>query len=408
MDFPFELPLLLDGACGTNLIEQGMPPGVCVEKWILDNPDIFKKLQAEFIEAGSMAVLTPTFGANRKRLEAYGYGDNVREFNLALAKLSLDVAKPHGVLVGGSVSPSSLMVKPYGNSTFDEVLTIYTEQISALKEAGVDFIMLETNISLADMRAGLLVAIENGLPCFVSMTVDTNGFTVMGVGFLPALITMQEMGACAFGLNCSTGPDLILEMIKSVSPHAKVPLIAKPNAGNPGGSGPSNSPVSDKHFAESMSDILNRGAKIVGGCCGTKPSHIKALSDIISSSVYVRPELDADDFAACSEREAYFLDNQIEYSDHIKCSYDMADDFLEVEEKGDTIALVEINNVEDADLFVENSCMARLPLAVITYDAFSLEYTLKNYQGRLILNSDSAVDKNVLESLAKKYGAILY
>ena len=138
MSFPFHLPLILDGATGTNLIAAGMPSGVCVEQWILEHPEKLLALQRAFLEAGSNAVMAPTFGANREKLAAYGLQDEVEEINLKLVALSKEAAEPFHALVGGDVSPAGVMIEPYGDLTFDELYDIYLEQIRALKKAGVE------------------------------------------------------------------------------------------------------------------------------------------------------------------------------------------------------------------------------------------------------------------------------
>ena len=258
MSFPFHLPLILDGATGTNLIAAGMPSGVCVEQWILEHPEKLLALQRAFLEAGSNAVMAPTFGANREKLAAYGLQDQVEEINLKLVALSKEAAEPFHALVGGDVSPAGVMIEPYGDLTFDELYDIYLEQIRALKKAGVDFIALETQMSLADLRAGVLAAKEAGLPVFATITVEDNGRTIMGTKFLPVLITLQALGAAAVGLNCSTGPEVMEELLEGAVSHAQVPLIAKPNAGKPSQEDPAVYPLSPAEFAEKMASFWLR------------------------------------------------------------------------------------------------------------------------------------------------------
>ncbi len=208
MKFPFSLPLLLDGATGTNLLERGMPRNVCVEEWICQNPSILQQLQKEFIDAGAQAIYAPTFGANRACLARYGLEDKVEEFNRKLVALSKQVAKPKNVLVGGSLCPTGLFVPPHGEADFDDIYEIYREQIRVLDEAEVDFFIIETQTSLADMRAAVLAARSTNLPVFVTITVDKNGQTATGGTLLPVMITLQSMGVDAIGLNCSFGPKI--------------------------------------------------------------------------------------------------------------------------------------------------------------------------------------------------------
>lgn len=408
MSFPFPLPLLLDGATGTNLIAAGMPSGVCVEQWIVDHPDVLTALQSKFIAAGSNALYAPTFGANRIKLASYGLQDKVEEINIKLVELTKSVARPAGALVGGDLSPTGLMVEPYGNAAFEELCDIYNEQAAALKKAGVDFIGVETQMSLADMRAGVLAAKAVGLPVFVTMTVEDNGRTIMGAKLLPALITLQAMGADAVGLNCSTGPVIMQELLREVLPHAAVPLIAKPNAGKPSAADPSQYDLSAEQFAADMKILLDMGVQIVGGCCGTRPEHIAALHEVIKSTAFTPKECPPDHFACAIESESFFLGDDIVLSEPIACSYDLCDDLIDIEDEQVNTALVEVNSIDDAKLLVENSSMTRLPIDIMVHDLNVLEYTLRNFQGRLLVDTDCGIDKQLIKPIADKYGAIIY
>ena len=227
MKFPFSLPLLLDGATGTNLLERGMPRNVCVEEWICQNPSILQQLQKEFIDAGAQAIYAPTFGANRACLARYGLEDKVEEFNRKLVALSKQVAKPKNILVGGSLCPTGLFVPPHGEADFDDIYEIYREQIRVLDEAEVDFFIIETQTSLADMRAAVLAARSTNLPVFVTITVDKNGQTATGGTLLPIMITLQSMGVDAIGLNCSFGPEDMTEFINDIAQHSRVPSLQR-------------------------------------------------------------------------------------------------------------------------------------------------------------------------------------
>ena len=252
MKFPFSLPLLLDGATGTNLLERGMPSNVCVEEWICQNPAILQQLQKEFIDAGAQAIYAPTFGANRACLARYGLEDKVEEFNRKLVALSKQVAKPKNILVGGSLCPTGLFVPPYGEADFDDIYEIYREQIRVLDEAEVDFLIIETQTSLADMRAAVLAARSTNLPVFVTITVDKNGQTATGGTLLPVMITLQSMGVDAIGLNCSFGPEDMTEFINDIAQHSRVPIIAKPNAGLPSHYNGGNGYLSPDEFSHHM------------------------------------------------------------------------------------------------------------------------------------------------------------
>jgi len=409
MSFPFKLPMLLDGATATNLTAAGMPSGVCVEKWILEHPETLVKLQSDFIAAGAQAVYAPTFGANRACLRNYGLDDDVADLNAKLVALSQSIAKPAGVLVGGGLCPTGLFVPPLGDADFDDIYDIYREQIRALSKAGVDFIVVETQTSLADMRAAVLAARTTNLPIFVTITVDESGRTLTGGSLLPAVITLQAMGVDAIGLNCSFGPKLMLEFIDEVMAHVSIPIIAKPNAGVPMWNMPGNTGyISPAEFAGEMRLLMEAGARVVGGCCGTTPEHLKALADVVKD--FAPPEIpkEPDCYAAAIEREAFFLGDDIVFSEPIECTSSLGDDLIDLDDELVTAALVEVNSVDDAMILCENSAMTRLPIAVHSDNLTVLDAALRYFQGRLIVDSDCQIETELIEPLAAKYGAIVY
>lgn len=409
MSFPFSLPLILDGATGTNLIAAGMPSGVCVEQWILEHPQVITDLQQKFIDAGSNALYAPTFGANRQKLGGYGLQDRVEEFNLRLVDLTKRVAGPAGVLVCGDISPAGVMIEPYGDLTFDELFDIYLEQARALKKAGVDFLAVETQMSLADMRAGVLAAKEVGLPVFVTMTVEENGRSIMGANPLSVLITLQAMGADAVGLNCSTGPDLMGNILKALLPHAAVPLIAKPNAGKPCEGQETKYDLAPVQFADEMKGLWESGIAILGGCCGTTPEHIAALAAALRDAAPARSlPAEPDNFAGAIEGEPFFLGDDIVLSEPLECSYDLADELIDLEDETINAVLVAVNTKEEAQTLIESASMTRLPIVIHCTDLNVLEYTLRNFQGRLLVDSENGLEEQQLLPIAQKYGAIIY
>lgn len=409
MSFPFKLPLLLDGATATNLADAGMPGGVCVEKWILENPQKLVDLQSQFIAAGAQAVYAPTFGANRACLANYGLEEDVAGINQKLVALSQSIAKPAGVPVGGNVCPTGLFVPPFGDSDFDDIYDIYREQIRALDDAGVDFIIIETQTSLADMRAAVLAARTTNLPVFVTITVDESGHTLTGGSLLPAVITLQAMGVDAIGLNCSFGPGPMLEYVEQVAPHVSVPIIAKPNAGVPMWNAPANGGIlSPAEFAVQMRRLMEAGARIVGGCCCSTPEHLKALAVVAKDFVPPEAPEEPDCYAAANEREAFFLGDDILFSEPISCTSSLGEDLIDLDDEQVTSALVEVNSLDDAMLLCENSTMTRLPIAVHCDSLPVLDAALRYFQGRLIVDSACPIETELIEPLAAKYGAIVY
>lgn len=413
MKFPFKLPLLLDGATGTNLMERGMKGNCCVEEWICQNPSILLQLQKEFIDAGAQAIYAPTFGANRARLAHFGLADKVSELNTQLVALSKQAAKPHGVLVGGSLCPTGLFVAPHGKADFDDIYAIYREQIRALASAEVDFLAIETQTSLADMRTAVLAARGTNLPIFVTITVDQSGKTITGGALLPIIITLQSMGVDAIGLNCSFSPNNMAPLIHAIAQHTGVPIIAKPNAGLPSSYGEGHGYLSPAEFSQHMEPLLDAGATIIGGCCGTTPAHIAALKQMLQNHqddiTYTEQSLEyVDDYAATIESEPFFLTDHLTYSEPITCSISLGDDLIEVDDERANVALVEINSVDDALILAEFGHMSRLPVAVKAETLPILEAALRYFQGRLLIDSACCIEQELLESIATKYGAIVY
>ena len=230
---PLSLPILLDGATGSELYKRGMPAGACTEQWVLGHPEALLELQRGYVAAGSQVLIAPTFGANRVRLEQHGIFGQVADYNRRLVELSRQAAGGRA-LVAGDMAPTGLFIAPFGESSFEELVAIYTEQAAALAAAGVDLFLIETTMTMPEARAAVLACKSvSDRPVWVTFTCDENGRTLSGTDVLAALIVMQGMGVDAFGLNCSSGPAEMLEQMRRLTPYTTVPLIAKPNAGLP-------------------------------------------------------------------------------------------------------------------------------------------------------------------------------
>jgi len=405
-EFPFQLPMFLDGGTGTHLIAAGMPEGVCVEQWVLDNPEVISNLQRSYVKSGSNAVYAPTFGANRVKLASFGMADKVKEINTALVRLTRE-AVGEGVLVGGDISPTGLFIPPYGDTPFEELVDIYREQATALAEAGVDFIGFETMLSLWECRAGLLAARDLGLPVFVTITVDGNGRTMMGTNLPTAVVVLQELGAAAIGINCSEGPVGLAEQFYRAAVCAKVPLIAKPNAGRPDPNDPSRFDLTVEQFAAGMEQLAAAGVSIFGGCCGTGPEHIAAIQHLKpgKGSFY-------DDAVVCAnEGHLFFLPEEwsgLFPSEPLECSYSLEDDLIDMEDERYNCAVVRIESEDDAMLLSELAGVARLPISILCDDAAVLETALRCFHGRAMVDSSSEIDSETLQSIAARYGAVVY
>ena len=278
-----EKAILLDGATGSNLFVMGMPRGICSEEWILDHPDVLVELQKAYVEAGSQILCAPTFGANRFNLSSHGLGAQVEEMNHELVKISKK-AVDGKAYVAGDVTAIVKMIGMSPEATYEKAMERYKEQMRYLVDAGVDVILMETMTSMDEAMAALEAAQQVcDLPVLCSMTIDADGSIYAGGHIFEAAETLQEMGADAVGINCSVGPEQLVSIVEGLNQRLHIPMIVKPNAGMPKiyDTGEASYDMTPERFGRSMKVLLEKGAKIVGGCCGTTPDYIRELKKII-------------------------------------------------------------------------------------------------------------------------------
>lgn len=273
--------LFLDGATGSNLMKAGMPRGVCTEAWILDHKEVLKNLQRSYAKSGSDILYAPTFGANRIALEGHGLAKELESMNRALVAISREVADEAGhILVAGDVTTAGRPIGSEPAFSYENLFSVYQEQISILADSKVDLLVAETLLSVEE--AMLIVdaaASVCDLPIMCSITVSSDGAAYFGGTAMELVASVQEMGAVAAGINCSTGPDQLEAIVKSMKEVASIPLIVKPNAGMPVIDEKGNAIYSMQPdaFAKHMRVLEQAGAGILGGCCGTTPDFIRAL-----------------------------------------------------------------------------------------------------------------------------------
>ena len=275
--------VLLDGATGSNLRKAGMPVGISSEQWVLENPRVLQELQSAYVEAGSQIVYAPTFAANRISLRNFDLQDRVVELNTKLVKISRDGVGSRA-LVAGDLTTTGQLLEPQGNLTYDALYQAYREQIKALVDAGVDLIVAETMLGVDETVVALDAAQSVcDIPVMCSLTLEVDGTAMYGGNAVEAVITLQEMGAAAVGLNCSVGPDQLESVVANMKAVAKVPIIAKPNAGMPviNDKGEALYDMNADDFARSAKRLVEVGAGIVGGCCGTTPEYIRTLAEVL-------------------------------------------------------------------------------------------------------------------------------
>ena len=292
--------LYLDGATGSNLVKAGMPSGVCPEQWILEHRDVMLKLQKDYVQAGTNILYAPTFTANRIKLAEYHLEKNMSAMIHELVAISREAAASspgHTVLVAGDITMTGEQLKPMGKMELEDLIDIYKEQILSLMDAGVDLLVVETMMSLAETRAALIAAKEVcDLPVIATLTFEADGRTLFGTDAKTAAIVLESLGASAIGANCSTGPAQMESIISDMVTHTRIPVIAKPNAGLPflDENGNTCYNMEAEEFTEEMEVLVNAGAAILGGCCGTTPEFIRQIHDRFGTEAKVtavrRPE----------------------------------------------------------------------------------------------------------------------
>lgn len=277
--------LYLDGATGSNLVKAGMPSGVCPEQWILEHRDVMLKLQKDYVQAGTNILYAPTFTANRIKLAEYHLEKNMSAMIHELVAISREAAASspgHTVLVAGDITMTGEQLKPMGKMELEDLIDIYKEQILSMVDAGVDLLVVETMMSLAETRAALIAAKEVcDLPVIATLTFEADGRTLFGTDAKTAAIVLESLGASAIGANCSTGPAQMESIISDMVTHTRIPVIAKPNAGLPflDENGNTCYNMEAEEFTEEMEILVNAGATILGGCCGTTPEFIRQIHD---------------------------------------------------------------------------------------------------------------------------------
>jgi len=266
-DLVKERTVLLDGGMGTELIKHGIPQGACSESWNEEKPKIVKKIHKSYYDAGSDVVLTNSFGGNKIKLDSHGFGEKCHELNLAAAKLAVEV-RPEGKFIAGSMGPTGKFLKPHGEFTEEEFENAYGIQAKALTEGGVDFLLIETQYDLKEALCALKGAkMNSNIPVFVTITFNLTPrgyFTIMGT-------------------NCTLDSSDMVNLIKVMREATPLPLIAQANAGQPTISSDGKVLYSQEieDYVGHIPQMIQNGANLIGGCCGTNPDYIRRMAEVI-------------------------------------------------------------------------------------------------------------------------------
>jgi len=393
---------VLDGAMGSRLMEAGMKMGECPEKWILSDPSremLCENIQRGYIRAGADIIYAPTFGANPGALKRYGLAEKTEEYNARLAGISRRAAEAEGknVLVAGDISCTGCFLEPYGTDTFDDLYDIFARQIKALDKAGVDLFVIETQISLSEARAALLAVKElTDKKAFVTVTLSGTK-TMSGNDVGACCVSLLALGADAFGINCSSGPDEMAEPVRILADLMPddIPLIVKPNLPLDG-----SKPLSPSEFAESVSRLAALGASAVGGCCQTSDAYIAELKKAVTGTTPGK-RLGKWKNMCASDREAFCPVRSMTVSAELPCDSDLCDAVFDVCED---IICVRVSSPEDAAYLTEAVPFIKTPLMLVSDFPDALESALRVYPGRAIISENCRIPAQALEKIVKKYG----
>lgn len=432
MDLIRETPIFLDGATGSNLLKRGMPAGVCPEKWILEHREVLIGLQKEFVEAGSNILYAPTFSANRIKLKEYGLEEQIREMNHELVAVSKEAAGGKA-LVAGDLTMTGEQLAPMGKMDFEELISIYKEQIGYLVEADVDLLVVETMMSLQETRAALIAAKETcDLPVMATMTFEADGRSLYGTDAVTAAVVLESLGAAAVGANCSTGPDKMTEIIRAMADATTVPIIAKPNAGLPflDENGQTVYDMKETEFAEGMKLLVEAGASIVGGCCGTSPFYIRAEKEAVGKMRIRHREPGTLRYLTSERKTVAFglndpfmiIGERINPTGKKKLQAQLREGSMEMvsafaeEQEACGASILDINmgmsGIDEKAMMLRAvetvTGLTSLPLSIDSSHVDVIEAALRRYPGRALINSISCekVKFDSLLPIAKKYGAM--
>ncbi len=414
--------ILLDGATGTMLQKSGLKLGEIPETLNITRPETVIDIHKQYIESGTQILTTNTFGANSYKMKNSGY--TVQELIGAAVKNARSAAGDKA-LVALEIGPIGQLLEPAGSLSFDEAYEYFKEEILAGQDT--DIIFFETFTDLLELKAGVLAAKENSdKPVVASMTFEKNGRTFAGVSVASAAITLEGLGVCALGVNCSLGPDELAPIVKEFTEWTSLPIFVKPNAGLPDPNSNTYN-VTAEDFAESMDKITDYGTvKLVGGCCGTTPDYIKALKKVIDNKNYKKAS-PKKDTAVCSATTAVEINQPRIIGERINptgkklfkealinndIDYILSQAISQIKAGADILDVnVGLPEIDEKDMMVRVikalQSVVDVPLQIDSTKPDVLEAALRVYNGKPIINSVNGEEKslNAVLPLVKKYGA---
>lgn len=378
MKFSFSLPLI-----GENIRSEDRNAG--------DNEETvrIKEKSRDIISAGVNMLLAPTEGITHERLDEISRDDEFADLCSSITEMTAELAGDKAE-VGGLIAPSG--IEQYTGGIFESLYFDYLEKITVLKDSGADFILLNNAGTLGEMRAAVFAAETAEIPIFITMDVDEDGKNVTGTDYIASLITLQSLGAAAFGISCSEGTEIQAELLSAAFAHAEIPLVAVG--------------ALSCCSKEELTMLSESGAAIFFNNAGSLDSD--TVSFVKKLSVRYDASEEKDSYAAAVDREAFFLFDDLVLSEPLTCSYRLADDIIDMDDENINSVYVELYSTDDAAILADNASMTRLPITVHSNDAVTLEAALRYFQGRLIVDTRCDISEEQMQQFSEKYGAILY
>lgn len=430
--------VVLDGGMGTLLQGAGLRPGEMPERWNVERPEVVEAIHRGYFEAGSHVVSTNTFGANRLKFEAEELETIVREA-VAIARRAAESAAPTGAdpdaprFVALDIGPTGRMLKPLGDFDFEDAVAIFAETVRLGVKYGVDLVIVETMNDSYETKAALLAVKENSdLPVLVSCAYGADGKLMTGADPTAMVAMLEGMGADAIGVNCSLGPDALAPVVRQYLAHASVPVLLKPNAGLPEVvDGKTVYTVAPDAFAEAVASLVHDGVRLVGGCCGTTPAYIAAVThhirerELIAAPIAEKTETVVSSYthAVTFGGRPVLIGERINPTGKKRFKQALAEhdigyilgEGIRQDEAGVDILDVNVGlpEIDEPALLTEAMCelqaVTNRPLQIDTSDPVAMERALRRYNGKAMINSvnGKAESMEAIFPLVKKYGGVV-
>ncbi len=423
--------LYLDGGMGTLLQAQGLISGELPERWNITHSDVITKIHRDYFDAGSNVVNTNTFGANSLKFDNNELEEIIKSAIENAKKAREESKTEHPKWVALDIGPTGRMLAPYGDFDFEDAVGVFAKTVKLGVKHGAELIVIETMNDSYETKAALLAAKENSdLPVFVSNAYSEDGKLMTGADPAAMVAMLEGMGADAIGVNCSLGPRALAGVIEEYLKYASIPVILKPNAGLPKSvDGKTVFDVMPSEFAEDVTELIKKGVRIAGGCCGTTPEYISALREM-SRDIDVKPIEQKNITCVSSYTHAVSFDKKPvligerinptgkkRFKEALKANdidYILKEGIAQQEKGMDildvNVGLPEIDEVKMLKTAIcELQAIIDLPLQIDTSDITAMETALRYYNGKAMINSVNGKKESMdaVFPLVKKYGGLL-